>query len=125
MKPPSSEDFTEPPLLQTIPHLLPPPQLPLPPFPIITFNPSIRNLFKILDLNPTSCHRELDLAYRRLVTEYYPDKWTISKTFSHDESTEKFKEITNPYEELKLILNIYSPPQYLLPPPPPNLQMRI
>ena len=58
--------------------------------------------FKILNINPTSNKREVTVAFRTLAKVYHPDKFYDSiRQFIREEGEEKFKILSNAYEDLK------------------------
>ena len=63
----------------------------------------LKILFRILNLNPTSSLRMVRRAYYLLTRKYHPDKWNeeISK-ITKAESEERFKSISNTFEDLKI-----------------------
>ena len=73
------------------------------PLPFQTYSPKLRILFRIFNLNPTSTLKELRRAYYLLAKKYQPDKWNegISE-ISKVESAERFKSISNNFEDLKI-----------------------
>lgn len=57
--------------------------------------------YEILDILPTATNNEIKIAYRRLVNKYHPDK---NLNQSYDK--EKFQEIINAYNLLKMVRKI-------------------
>ena len=95
-----------PPQFPSSPPIPSPPPLPLSPLPppsFQTYSPRLKILFRILNLNPTSILREVRRSYYLLARKYHPDKWNeeISK-ISKAESAERFKSISNAFEDLKM-----------------------
>ena len=76
-------------------HLSPPP-------PVNNYTHAFTDLFKILNINQTSNKREVTVAFRTLARIYQPDKYYDNiRKFSRDEGEEKFKVLSNAYEDLK------------------------
>ena len=68
-----------------------------------TYVPHLKIFFRILNLNSTLTLREARTVYYLLARKYHPDKWNeeISK-ISKAESGERFKRISNAFEDLKV-----------------------
>ena len=59
-------------------------------------------LFEILNINPTSNKRKVTVDFRTPVRICHPDKYYDKiKEFTRKEEEEKFKQLSNAYEDLK------------------------
>ena len=92
---------------------LPPPEPPhfqTSPFPHLSslyspqntsYSSRTNKLFDILKFDPASSIRRINVAYSHLARHYHTNKWD-NKGFSLETSIEKFKKISNTYDDLKL-----------------------
>ena len=83
-------------------HSPPPFSPPKSPPPVNNYTHAFTDLFKILNINPTSNKREVTVAFRILARIYHSDKYYDNiRKFSRGEGEEKFKILSNAYEDLK------------------------
>ena len=64
-------------------------------------------LFEVLDLQISASSIECKKAYKKLARNYHPDKWKSIKPFSKLEGKIQFQKISNAYEEICNLKNIF------------------
>ena len=100
--PPEPPPFQSPPPKSSLPHSPSPRSSPSNRTQNTCFSFRIRKLFEILEIDPGSSKRKARLAYMLLARKYHPDKWDANiSDISFETSVEKFKDLSNAYDELK------------------------
>ena len=70
--------------------------------PLVIYSHYFTELFEILNINPTSNKRKVTVYFRTLARIFHPDKYYDKiKEFTRKEGEEKFKQLSNAYEDLK------------------------
>jgi len=64
-------------------------------------------LFEVLELQISASSIECKKAYKKLARNYHPDKWKSIKPFSKLEGMIQFQKISNAYEEICNLKNIF------------------
>ena len=67
------------------------------------FKLSRDNPYRVLDLTSDASDAEIDQAYRRLISQYHPDKMAGAAEDLRDQAEQKAREINGAYDRIKTL----------------------